>query len=232
MTDHDPNLMTEAEDPKPQTSDVAAIVLAAGRSQRMGAFKPLLPFGSTTVIENCIENLRGGGVETIVVVLGQGRNAEELKNHLTNARISFAVNPDPHSQMSASIACGLRQVPETTRAVLINPADHAAVPAEVVAALIREWRQGGQLVKPIWSERGGHPVLVDLSFRNELLALDPNGGLKAFFSLHQDQVRRVPVHSNFIARDMNTWDDYAALHQDVFGTPPPEHVRPDVGKTE
>ena len=41
--------------------DIAAIVLAAGRSQRMGAFKPLLPFGPKTVIETCIENLRGGG---------------------------------------------------------------------------------------------------------------------------------------------------------------------------
>jgi molybdenum cofactor cytidylyltransferase len=232
MTDHDSNLMTKAEDPKSQTSDVAAIVLAAGRSQRMGAFKPLLPFGPTTVIENCIENLRGGGVETIVVVLGQGRHAEEVKNRLTSARISFAVNPDPHSEMSASIACGIRQVPETTRAVLINPVDHAAVPAEVVAALIREWRRGWPLVKPIWSEHGGHPVLVDLRFRDELLALDPNGGLKAFFGLHQDQVRRVPVDSNFIARDMDTWDDYAALHQEVFGAPPPEHVCPDVGKTQ
>jgi CTP:molybdopterin cytidylyltransferase MocA len=67
-------------------------------------------------------------------------------------------------------------------------------------------------------------VLVDLSFRNELLGLDPNGGLKAFFSVHQDQVRRVPVDSNYIARDMDTWDDYRALHQDVFGVPPPEQT--------
>ena len=58
-------------------SEVAAILLAAGRSQRMGAFKPLLPFGETTVIRRCIQNLRQAGVEDIVVVLGH--RAEELQ---------------------------------------------------------------------------------------------------------------------------------------------------------
>ena len=213
--------MTKTEDQRPKTNEVAAIILAAGRSERMGAFKPLLPFGPTTVIETCIENLRGGGVETVIVVLGHGPRAEELKQHLRNARVSFAINPDPQSQMSASIACGVRELPEGTKAVIINPVDHAAVPGEVIELLINQWKKGVRLVKPTWNERGGHPVLVDLGFRDELLSLDPDGGLKAFFTIHQAQVKRVPVDSNYIARDMDTWDDYRALHQEVFGVPPP-----------
>ena len=188
----------------------------------MGAFKPLLPFGSTTVIGTCIESIRGGGVETVVVVLGQGPRAEELKDHLQNSRVAFAFNPDPRSEMSASIACGVRALPEATKAVIINPADHAAVPSAVVTQLITEWRNGALLVKPTWNERGGHPVLIDLSFRAQLLTLDPEAGLKALFAAHPDQVRRVAVNSNYIARDMNTWDDYCALHLEVFGVPPPE----------
>ncbi len=154
-------------------NQVAAIILAAGRSERMGAFKPLLPFGPTTVIETCIENIRGGGVETIVVVLGQGPRAADLKAHLQNSHVTFASNPDPGSEMSASIACGVRALPGATKAAVINPVDHAAVPSEVVARLITEWKNGALLVKPTWNERGGHPVLVDLSFRDELLSLDP-----------------------------------------------------------
>ena len=50
--------------------DVAAIILAAGQSKRMGAFKPLLPFGKQSVIKSCIKYLEDGGVESIVVVLG------------------------------------------------------------------------------------------------------------------------------------------------------------------
>ncbi|MEP6820541.1 MAG: nucleotidyltransferase family protein [bacterium] len=202
--------------------DVAAIILAAGQSRRMGAFKPLLPFGPKTIIETCIQNMRSGGVETVVVVLGQDPRAEELTAQLQNANVTLAINPDPASEMSASIACGVRALPEGIEAVMINPADHAAVPGEVVRRLLDEWKRGARLVKPTWNNRGGHPVLIDLKFRDELLSLDPAGGLKRFFTDHQEQVRRVAVNSNYIARDMDTWDDYLALHQEVFGVPAPE----------
>ena len=205
--------------------EVAAIILAAGRSERMGAFKPLLPFGRQTVIETCIENMRRGGVETVVIVLGQGQRAEELKAHLHNSNVIFAVNPDPESEMSASIACGVRAIPERVQAVIITPVDHAAVPPEVVATVIDKWKKGARLVKPTCNQRGGHPVLIDMAFRNELLDLDPNGGLKAFFSQRQEEVKRVEVNSNYIARDMDTWDDYVALHQEVFGVAAPELPR-------
>jgi molybdenum cofactor cytidylyltransferase len=201
---------------------VTAIILAAGRSQRMGAFKPLLPFGPTTVIETCIENLRAGGIKNIVVVLGQDSRAEILRKHLGNAGVSFAVNPDSESEMSASIACGVRNLPAETRAVIINPVDHAAVPGAVVVTLISQWQNGARLVKPTWNGSGGHPVLIDLDFRDELLSLDPNSGLKTFFRVHQTEVSRIPVDSNYIARDIDTWDDYRALHTEVFGEPPPE----------
>ena len=70
----------------------------------MGAFKPLLPFGHQTVIEWCIDYLRKGGVETIVVVLGH--HAEEMRDRLGHLPVRFALNPDPDSEMSASIAAG------------------------------------------------------------------------------------------------------------------------------
>src|SRR5918997_407267 len=72
-----------------------AILLAAGQSKRMGAFKPLLPFGNKTVIECCIDYLRDGGVETIVVVLGH--RAEDIRRQVSG--VTFAVNPDPDSEM-------------------------------------------------------------------------------------------------------------------------------------
>ena len=127
---------------------VAAIVLAAGRSERMGAFKPLLPFGDSTVIESCIDNLRGGGVETIVVVVGQDSRAEELKRHLQDAHVSFAINPNPASEMSDSIACGVHQLPKQMKAILITPADHPAVPAEVVAQPYRGMAAGSAVGRP------------------------------------------------------------------------------------
>jgi molybdenum cofactor cytidylyltransferase len=198
----------------------AAIILAAGQSRRMGAFKPLLPFGNKTVIECCIDYLRQGGVETIVVVLGH--RAEEVRQTFKNLPITFALNPEPDSEMGASIAAGVRELPASAEATLIALSDHPAVSASVVSTLIERWKNGARLVVPTWQNRGGHPVLVDLSFKPELLNLSSTGGLKAFLAAHPQEVERVPVGSPFIARDMDTWDDYQALHREFTGVPAPE----------
>jgi len=204
--------------------DVAAIILVAGRSTRMGAFKPFLPFGPKTVIESCIDAMRDAGVLTVIVVVSADR-AAEVQEYLQGSNVVFAVNPDAASEMSASVALGVSAVPDQTKAVLILPVDHAAVPAEAISTVIDEWQTGAVLIKPVIGERGGHPVLVDLRFRNELLNLNPAQGLKGLFDAHKSQVARVPVHSNYVARDMDTWDDYRALHEDLFGEPPPEKAR-------
>lgn len=199
---------------------VAAILLAAGQSRRMGAFKPLLPFGNKTVIECCIDYLTKGGVDRIVVVLGH--RAEEVRKVLEGHQVTFAINPDPDSEMGASIAAGIQNLPGPTKATLVALSDHPAVPASIVSTLIEVWTKGSRLVIPTWQNRGGHPVLVDLRFKSELLNLSSTGGLRALFDSHPKEVRRIAVDSPFIARDMDTWDDYVALHKEATGEPAPE----------
>lgn len=208
-------------------TNVAAIVLAAGRSSRMGAFKPLLPFGDKTVIEYAIAPFLDAGVETVVVVVGP--HANEVRQHLRAQPIVFAVNQDPDSEMSASIACGVKALPATAGAVLISPADHPATPADVVATIIEAWRNGARLIIPTWRGRGGHPVLIDLAFREELLALPPQVGLRSLFLAHQAQVLRLEESSPYVVRDLDTWEDYRSLHQDVFGYLPPGQGPPGFG---
>src|SRR5436190_343652 len=197
--------------------DVSAILLAAGQSRRMGAFKPLLPFGEQTVIESCVNYLLEGGVETVVVVVGH--RADNVRRRLRDYSVQFAVNPDPTSEMDASIAAGVLALPDTVRATIISPVDYPAIPSTVVSELIVEWQNGALLVKPTLDGVGGHPVLVDLKFRNQLLSLDPEHGLKGQFDKYKDQVRRLEVKSPFIARDIDTWDDYRNLCAEIFGQP-------------
>jgi molybdenum cofactor cytidylyltransferase len=198
--------------------DIAAIVLAAGRSRRMGAFKALLPFGDRTVIESCIGNLRAAEIQDIVVVVGH--RAKEIQQRLTALHVTYAVNPDPDSEMGESIARGVQQVNADARALIIALVDHPAVPAETIRMITDEWRSGARLVQPEHAGRGGHPVLIDLAYRSELLALEPENGLRALFAAHRHQVKRIPVESPYVARDMDTWEDYRRLHEDVFGVPP------------
>jgi CTP:molybdopterin cytidylyltransferase MocA len=222
--------MTKTQAQRPKTADVVGIILAAGQSSRMGAFKPLLPFGNTTVIDYSIDYLRRGGIDTIIAVVGH--RAAEIKTNLQNAGIIFATNPDANSAMSASIFHGVRALPNEAQAVVITPVDHPAVPPEVVTQLINEWRHGAPLVIPTNSGRGGHPVLIDLKFRNELLNLDPTRGLKSFFDAHRGEVTRMAVNSNYIARDMDTWDDYRSLHLEVFGVLPAKAQLPELQTTQ
>ena len=211
----------------PHPLRVAAVVLAAGRSRRMGAFKPLLPFGAQTVVGSCVGNLLDAGVSEIVVVVG--RRADEVRAALSHLPLRFVLNAEAASEMGASIARGVAELSEEARAVLVMPADHPAVTPSVVETLIEAHGRGGaQIVVPEWRGRGGHPALVGLELRDELLRLDARGGLRALFASHADKVRRISVECPFVARDVDTWDDYAALHREVFGVPPPIH-RPDRG---
>src|SRR5919198_358687 len=88
---------------------IAAVLLAAGRSRRMGAFKPLLPFGGVSVVEACVESLREAGVREVVVVVGH--RAEEVRAALDGLPfVRFAVNDQPGSEMGVSIARGVEAV--------------------------------------------------------------------------------------------------------------------------
>ena len=198
--------------------DVAALLLAAGRSRRMGAFKPLLPFGDRTVIERCIANLRAAVVGEVIVVLGH--RAEEVRAHLGDSDVRFALNADTDSEMSVSIARGIEQVNDSAKAVIIALVDQPAVSSGVIASLIDEWKRGAKLVQPEHEGRGGHPVLIDLTYRHELLHLDPRTGLRSLFEAHRNQVLRLPIESPYVARDMDTWEDYLALHREVLGWVP------------
>jgi molybdenum cofactor cytidylyltransferase len=197
---------------------VAAILLAAGRSRRMGAFKPLLPFGDNTVITSCLTHLSDAGVREIVVVLGH--RADDVREHLQNAKVAFALNDDPASEMGVSIARGVEQLSDDADALLIALVDHPAVSGDTIKTIVDASVEGAQFVQPEFNGRGGHPVLIDLKYRHDLMHLDPQKGLRALFDAHRDQVRRLPVDSPFVARDMDTWEDYVQLHRDVFGQPP------------
>ena len=206
-------------------SDVAAIILAAGRSRRMGAFKPLLPFGHRTVIESCVSNIRAAGIEEIVVVVGH--RADDIRQNFKSASVKFVTNQNPNAEMSVSIELGVDVISPTARALLITPVDHPAVPPSIIESIIESWRAGAQLIQPQFHEKGGHPVLIDLTHRHELMNLNPEAGLRGFFANHRQEVLRLSVDSPFVAQDMDTWDDYLRLHEATFGSKPAQSAAPN-----
>jgi molybdenum cofactor cytidylyltransferase len=192
----------------------------------MGAFKALLPFPDEgrTVLEACVQNLRSAGVgETVVVV---GHRAEEVRARLAGTALKFAANDERGSEMGVSIARGVERVSTGAGAVLIALVDQPAIPPAAIESILDARAQtGARLIVPQWDGRGGHPVLVDLAFRESLLHLDAASGLRALFDAHRTEVLRLPVGSPYVARDMDTWEDYRALYAEVFGRFP-ERLEP------
>src|SRR6202008_4396465 len=142
---------------------------------------------------------------------------DEIRAQLTTAEVSFVFNPEAETPMGTSIALAGGQPREHLEAVLILPADHPAIPGHTIELIVDEWERGATLVQPEYEGRGGHPVLIDQKHFGELLHLDSDRGLRGLFEKHRPAVRRLPVDSPFIARDMDTWEDYLALHSEVFG---------------
>jgi molybdenum cofactor cytidylyltransferase len=124
--------------------------------------------------------------------------------------------------MGASVAYGIEQLSDQATAVLIALVDQPAVPPAVVQSLLESHARGGaRILVPEFHGRGGHPILVDLSLRRELLNLDQDRGLRGLMDRFGNETRRVPVLSPFIARDMDTWQDYLSLHRDALDFPSP-----------
>jgi CTP:molybdopterin cytidylyltransferase MocA len=185
----------------------------------MGAFKPLLPWGNSTVVTSCINYLRQGGASEIIVV--GGNRADDVKAQIAGSDVKFALNDLPNSEMSVSIARGVELASEETDAFLIALCDQPAIPFSVVKDLIEyRGRTGVLVIKPDYQGRGGHPILIGSEFRKKLVALDAGTSLRSFLGGMTNQTTRLRVDSPFVVRDMDTWQDYVSLHREVFGFRP------------
>lgn len=186
---------------------VGAVVLAAGRSTRMGRIKQILPWGAETMIGTVAQNLRAAGLQEIVVVTGAAR--AEVEAALTGQPVRFAFNPDfAVSEMARSLQTGLWALPENCSAVIVALADQPQIEPEVLRALLQRWRETqAPVVAPAFHGQRGNPLLLDRALWPELLGLpadaNPRAALRA-----ADPIELVPVETDSILRDIDTPDDY------------------------
>jgi molybdenum cofactor cytidylyltransferase len=186
---------------------IAAIVLAAGESTRMGRPKALLPWGGASLLIWQIEQLKLAGVDDVVVVLGH--EAEAVQAALGQSAARAVLNPDYRTGRASSLRAGAAAVRDTD-AVLIVGVDQPR-PAAVSLSLIERWRETRPVVVvPTHAGRRGHPVLVDGSLLAELrTATEEEMGLRGILVRHADKTLEVssgPV----VTVDLNTPADYQA----------------------
>jgi molybdenum cofactor cytidylyltransferase len=187
---------------------IAAIVLAAGLSKRMGRFKLLLPWGERTVIGQVVAALESARFSQIVVVTGH--RAGEVEAALAGTAARMAFNPDYASgEMLSSIQAGLRAVGECVEAALLCLGDQPQIETATVQAVLAagqesEWER---IVIPSYRMRGGHPILLPAWLWPEIIACA--GTLRDVMAAHRDQTHYVAVDTPTVLADLDTPEEYA-----------------------
>jgi len=187
---------------------IAAVVLAAGLSRRMGRPKMILPWGGTTVIGQVVQVLNQAGVDEIVVVTGGAH--KQVESALTGlpARISF--NPRfTEDEMIFSLKVGLSGLGDQFEAALVALGDQPQVQPQVVKSILETFNQSAApLIIPSYHLRRGHPWLVARSLWPSILDLEPGNTMRDAINQHAKQIYYLNVETPSVLRDLDTPDDY------------------------
>lgn len=189
-------------------TSIAAIVLAAGRSERMGAFKPLLPWGGSTLLQYHLEQLASvGEIAEIIVVTGHA--ADRLSAIIDAApRAHAARNADYETGKTGSVRRGLAAIAGDPDAILVLAVDQPR-PASLIRSLIEAHRRArATITLPVYERRRGHPLIFNPSLMPELLVIDEASlGVRAVIERHASAINAVPVADPIACLDLNTPDD-------------------------
>jgi len=185
----------------------AALIVAAGLSSRMGAFKPMLQIGSESIIHRIISTFRQAGVTQIVIVTGH--QADALEAHLANCDVTLLQNERyAQTQMFDSVKIGLEYLKDRCDRVFFTPVDVPLFTMETVRSLMVA---EGSLIFPSFQNRRGHPISIDQSLISGILADSGEGGLKGALSRSGAAATYVLSEDPGILKDADTPEAFSEL---------------------
>lgn len=221
------------------STSIAAVVAAAGRSQRMGRFKPLLPWETSTVIGTVVNTLSTAGADPVVCVVGY--RAEELRDALQPTPAVIVYNPKyAESEMLQSYQTGIAALladqfeapgkvqtdpmdkrlgtrrAEQLCGALLALGDQPHMPVQVVRQVIDQARRTpSRIVIPSYEMRRGHPIYLPRFLWQELLSLGTQESLRTLLRRHHEAIEYVVVDTDAILLDMDTPEQYDNLRNRI-----------------
>lgn len=194
----------------PCAKAVSAIILAGGYSTRMKEFKPLLPLGDLTIIENTINVFRNSGVSDITVVIGY--RANDLKALLDRNFVKWIYNENYPQGMYSSVVAGVSSLPDNAEGFFLLPADMPLVKNETIEELLRVYNNADfDILYPIYKGQRGHPPLISKNLFSDIKNWNGAGGLRALLSEYQNSATHVEVNDEHILTDIDNSEDYINL---------------------
>jgi CTP:molybdopterin cytidylyltransferase MocA len=192
-----------------RSRSVVGIVLAAGRSQRMGEPKALLEIDGQTFLERAITTLLSGGCASVIVVLPPSESAQTMWEIAESTGARVVENPSPESEPIDSLRIGLDAASSDARAAAVLPVDHPVVRESTVAALLGAFESRGSIiVRPVFGDRPGHPIVLERSIWGELAEPDLPEGTRTVVRRHAAKIDHVAVDDPGVKANIDTPDDY------------------------
>jgi molybdenum cofactor cytidylyltransferase len=197
----------------PKAPRVAAVVLAAGRSTRMGAQNKLLAdVGGVPMVRRVVETALGSKARPVVVVTGH--QAADVRAALSGLDVRLIDNPDYATGLAGSLKAGIRAVPAECDGALILLGDMPRISAEHVDRLVEAFAAASESIAvPVHEGRQGNPVLWPRRYFAELLQLEGDAGAKRLIATHSDDVRNVDLGTDAIFADVDTPEALARVRK-------------------
>ena len=189
---------------------ISALLLAAGESRRMGDFKQLLKLGDKSFVEHCVDNLLASRVGELIVVTGHRES--EVQRAIGDRPVLFAYNPEYKSGMTSSIKRGMRSVSENSRACILALVDQPLIDPKVINRIIEAYEKANPLIViPTYQGKNGHPILLDITLKEEVLRMDSSQGLREVVHAHPGETARVEVSDQRVLEDCDSPEDYERI---------------------
>lgn len=187
-------------------SGVAAIILAAGASRRMGSSKPMLPWDGGTLIDWELRQLQDSCAEEILIVIGN--RSEAVRRSLGEAAKYTVFNQRWPQGRATSLATAARSLIERglrPDVIVVQNVDQPTR-ADIVDHLVRELRSSGaEIVQPSYRGKSGHPVVLAGSLLEELAAVrEETLGLRAVVDAHPPRI--IEMDDAVVRLDLDTPD--------------------------
>lgn len=191
---------------------LAAIILSAGESSRMGSPKALLPLRETTFLGHLLEliqqsrkNAAESGKEIGCTRVVLGAHTTQITEKIPLDHSAIVLNPNWRRGQLSSIKEAIRSLKEVqTDGIMLFLVDHPLVSVELVSELVRQFYASGRaIVVPKFQGKRGHPVIFAARLYEELLAAPAEQGARAVVWAHQDEVLEVPTNEEGVVLNLN-----------------------------
>jgi molybdenum cofactor cytidylyltransferase len=194
--------------------NVTAVVLAAGRSTRMGGPNKLLAeLAGKPLVRTVTEQALASGASSVVVVTGH--QAAEVEKALAGLKVRFVRNPDFVAGLASSVRTGIAAVPADADGAVVCLGDMPLIDARLIDRLIDAFApdRGHLIAVPVSDNRRGNPVLWSRRFFDELMTIDGDVGARHLIAKHNEAVAEVPVEGHGAFLDIDTPEALAAARK-------------------